>query len=231
MAEGLKAEKWQSIWNFDYSSKKEAEFLKRFFGEFEEQGKIGNLVLDIGSGMKPVSQEIRTNRAKSRAEEPDRNARKPEVRIFTVDFAGGKDDPDHLVYDIDRVGDRGRYSTRKMLLKIARSLGIDPRTEENTEKVDTIIMSKILYYIDYKKVIVELARFLKPNGRFIVINNQEGGFRRLLSENGIKKNEELPAFFEELGFAIEQEEYPYRANADNKSGVMMLVAKKPDKSK
>jgi len=226
MAEILKRGTWENIWGYDYNSKNEAEFTNDFLARLEKEGKIGDVVVDIGSGAHPLSDIIKRERVKSRMRELREEERPPEVKAITVDIAGDRRAPGHLKYDVDNLKGEKLYSTNKAILKVCRELGIDPRTDTDPEKVDTIVLSKILCYVDYQSIIPALAKYLKINGRFIIINNGDKGYKKLMAPGGVKSNDELLSFLEGLGLEIEEKDYPYQEEDGKKSDTVVLLAKK-----
>jgi hypothetical protein len=70
----------------------------------------------------------------------------------------------------------------------AENLEINPKTEAKTERADTIVFSDTLNCVDFRKVLNGFAKYLKPDGRIIVLNLPHRGNRSLFSDNGLKDN-------------------------------------------
>jgi hypothetical protein len=54
------------------------------------------------------------------------------------------------------------------------------------ERADTIVYSDILNYVDFRKVLSGFAKYLKPDGRIIVLNLPHRGNRSLFSDKVLK---------------------------------------------
>lgn len=84
--------------------------------------------------------------------------------------------------DAEKVGQFSALSFRKAILRVCASVEINPKTEERTEQADTIVYSDILNYVDFRKVLSGFAKYLKPDGRIIVLNLPHRGNRSLFSD-------------------------------------------------
>jgi hypothetical protein len=122
----------------------------------------------------------------------------------------------------------GRLSFRKAILRVCAFLEINPKTEAKTERADTIVFSDTLNYVDFRKVLNGFAKYLKPDGRIIVLNFPYRGNRLLFSDKGLKDNRELYAFLEEHHFEIEHKAFPKRPRneTDESEELIVLVARK-----
>jgi len=94
--------------------------------------------------------------------------------------------------------------------------------------VDTIVVSDTLNYVDFRKVLSACAKYLKPNGRVIVLNLPYRGNSSLFSEKGLKDNRELYTFLEEHHFEIEHKAFPKRPRneTDESEELIVLIARK-----
>jgi len=159
----------------------------------DEQGKIGEVVVDVGAGEISVS-DIFDGK-----------------KVVQLDIGLPKDsieeDLARIVFDLDKVGVEVE-AVRDMLGKVADFLGIERCEEEaNCEVVDTFIFSEILNYVDFRKVMEFCAKFLKKGGRFIIFNKAGIGYYELFHDNGVKENKDLKEFVIEQGFECEYEGY------------------------
>ncbi len=93
---------------------------------------------------------------------------------------------------------------------------------------DTIVFSDTLNYMDFRKVLSGFAKYLKPDGRIIVLNLPYRGNCSLFSEKGLKDNRQLYAFLEEHQFEIEHKAFPKRPRneTDESEELIVLVARK-----
>ena len=190
--------------------------LNPVFGKLETEEKIGNLIIDVGSGALPVTRLLKT---------------KPGRKRVCVDIAadnGRSVDELRIRLDAEKVGQFGTLSFRKALLRVCVFLGINPKTEEKTRRADTIVVSDTLNYVDFRKVLNGFAKYLKPDGRIIVLNLPFRGNRSLFSDKGLKDNRELYAFLEEHHFEIEHKAFPKRPRneIDESEELIVLVARK-----
>lgn len=213
--ENPKSGEWEQHWGRDYDPTSKAEYLAPLFKGLEMQGKIGDVVVDIGSGQYSVAKLI-----------PGKH------RILSLDIAGREvlsPQRAHINANIDRVAQEDSFSYKKALLKAARFLEIDAHEEKNPEQADTMIFSEILNYVDYKAVLQAFSKFLKVGGRIIVNNMPGRGFPSLFSEDGVTSNSELITFLEDQGFELEQVKYPWRMDqesAQTANTMMTVVARK-----
>ncbi|MBV8814807.1 MAG: class I SAM-dependent methyltransferase [Verrucomicrobia bacterium] len=210
------ANPWQEYWGETYAPELKRALLKPVFDKLESEDKIGSLIVDIGSGASPVTRLL---------------ASKPERKRICVDIAadnGGTPDELRVRFDAEKVGQAGVLSFRKALLKICGFLEIDLKSVGEVELVDTIVVSDILNYVDFRKVLGGFAEHVKPGGRLIVLNLPYRGNRLLFSGRGLKDNRELYSFLEERHFEIEYKNFPKRSRnvKDESEELLVLVARK-----
>ena len=163
------ANPWQQYWGESYGPALKQQLLKPVFSKLETEEKIGNLIIDVGSGASPVTQLLKT---------------KPARKRICVDIAAdnvGSSDDLRIRFDAEKVGQFGTLSFRKAILRVCTLLEINPKTEAKTEYADTIVFSDTLNYVDFRKVLNGFAKYLKPDGRIIVFNLPYRGNRLLFS--------------------------------------------------
>ncbi|MGD1031823.1 MAG: class I SAM-dependent methyltransferase [Opitutaceae bacterium] len=190
------------------------------FGMLEAEGKIGDLVIDVGCGAVPVTGLLKATTARKR---------------ILVDIASDNAESAEAIgirLDAEEAGRREGLACRKALLRACAFLAISPRTEPRTELADTIVFSEVLNYVDFRKVIQGFSVFLKPGGRIIVINLPFRGNASLFSEKGLKENRQLYEFLDEHDFEIEFKAFPKRParETDESQEFLLLVAQKPFRS-
>jgi SAM-dependent methyltransferase len=210
------ANPWQQYWGESYGPELKRWLLEPVFGKLETEGKIGNLIIDVGSGASPVTRLVKT---------------KPGRKRICVDIAAddvGSPDELRIRLDAEKVGQFRTLSFRKALLRVCAFLEINPRKEAKTERADTIVFSDTLNYVDFRKVLREFAKYLKPSGRITVLNLPHRGNRLLFSDKGLKDNRQLYAFLEEHHFDIEHKAFPKRPRneTDESEELIVLVARK-----
>jgi hypothetical protein len=210
------ANPWQEYWGGTYAPELKQRLLKPLLDDFEKEEKVGNLIVDIGSGAHPVTRLL---------------AARPGRKRVCVDIAadnGESVDELRLRLDAEKIGQLDRLSFRKALLRVCVFLKIDLRTDTEIQRVDTMVISDTLNYVDFRKVLSGLASYLKPNGRIIVLNLPYRGNQSLFSDRGLKDNRELYPALEELGFEIEHKLFPKRPRneTDESEELIVLVARK-----
>jgi SAM-dependent methyltransferase len=210
------ANPWQPYWGESYGPELKQRLLKPVFGRLETEEKIGNLIIDVGSGASPVTQLLEA---------------KPGRKRICVDIAAddvGSSDELRVRLDAEKVGQFGTLSFRKAILRACALLEINPKTEAKTESADTIVVSDTLNYVDFRKVLHGFAKYLKPDGRIIVLNFPDRGNRLLFSDKGLKDNRQLYAFLKEHNFEIEYKAFPKRPRneTDESKELIVLVARK-----
>ncbi len=60
------ANPWQQYWGELYGPQLKQRLLKPVFDKLETEEKIGNLIIEVGSGASPVTQLLKTKPAKKR---------------------------------------------------------------------------------------------------------------------------------------------------------------------
>lgn len=179
-----------------YDESLKREHLSPIFRELESQNKIGNVVIDVGSGAYSVAEFL------------------PGVhKLITLDIAGKERQSRrqrHVTVDVEQASSESTLSHKKALVKIAEFLGIDPCQEANKQQVDSLIFSEILNYVDYQKILRSFEAYLKPGGRLIIVNMPDRGFKYLFAEKGLRSNEDLYKFLIQEGFEIESKHFPWR---------------------
>ena len=210
------ANPWQQYWGESYGPESKQLLLKPVFGNLETEEKIGNLIVDVGSGASPVTQLLKA---------------KPARRRICIDIAAdnvGSLNDLRIRLDAEKVGQFRSLSFRKALLRVCAFLGINPKTEAKTERADTIVFSDMLNCVDFRKVLNGFGNYLKTSGRIIVFNLPNRGNGLLFSDKGLKDNRQLYAFFEEHHFEIEHKAFPKRPRneKDESQELIVLVARK-----
>ena len=156
---------WQEYWGESHAPELKRALLKPVFDKLESEEKIGNVIVDIGSGALPVSRLLKS---------------KPDRKRVCVDVAadnGQSSDELRLRLDAEKVGQTGTLSFRKALIRVCAFLEIDPETVEKTEHADAVVVSDMLNYVDFRRVLSGFSKYLKPGGRIIVLNLPHRGNR------------------------------------------------------
>lgn len=207
---------WQEYWGETYAPDLKRTLLKPIFDELDKAGKIGDLVVDIGSGSRPVTRLLEARPGRKR------------VCIDIAADSGVASNEIRLRLDAEQLGEIRRVSFLRALFEVCAFLGINPRKEKEIQRADTMVVSDTLNYVDFRKVLSGFASYLKPNGRIIILNLPYRGNQSLFSERGLKNNRELYAFLEERHFEIEHKAFPKRPRneTDESEELIVLVARK-----
>src|SRR6516162_9638650 len=141
---------WQRYWGESYGAESKQLLLKPVFTKLETEEKIGDLIVDVGSGASPVTELLKAKPARKRI-----------CIDVAADNVGSLNDL-RIRLDAEKVGQFGSLSFRKALLRVCAFLGINPKTEAKTERADTLVFSDMLNYMDFRKVLNRFAKYLKP---------------------------------------------------------------------
>ena len=207
---------WQEFWGETYGPELKHYLLGPVFERLEAEDKIGDLIVDVGSGAVPVTQLLKPRANRKR---------------ICVDIAADgtrTNDSLRIRFDAEKVNQPELLSCRKALARICVFLGIDLRKESDVERADTVLFSDILNYLDFKRVISGFGRFVKPGGRLIVFNLPYRGNRSLFSDRGLKDNRDLYRMLGGNRFEIESKEFPKRPRREMSEAeeLIVLVARK-----
>ena len=205
---------WQKHWGEAYGLKLKAWLLEPLFERLEAEGRIGNVIVDVGSGAQPVTRFL-----------PPKDGRK-RVCVDIAAEPGGAEDEMRVKMDVEKVGGRDALSFRKALVRACRFFELNPR--ERMGAADLMVFSDVLNYVDFREVLGGFGQFLKLGGRMIVVNLPIRGNVALFSEKGLKDNRELYAFLAEEGFEIESKDFPCRRKGETEEAeeYIVLVARK-----
>ncbi|HEX4086608.1 MAG TPA: hypothetical protein VHY22_16970 [Chthoniobacteraceae bacterium] len=207
---------WQRYWGNTYGAELKRWILKPVFDGLEKTGRMGDLIVDAGSGALPVTTLL-----------DPRQGRRWIFIDIAADTASNFANQLKVRLDVEKIGEPGAYSCRKALRRAAHFLRIDPRSAE-VARADTIVVSDVLNYVDFEKVLRGFSNFVKPGGRFVVCNLPMRGNQSLFSGKGLRDNCLLFGFLEGIGFDLEEKHFPKREpGVTTEAGeLLVLVAKK-----
>lgn len=174
----------------DYNAEWKARVVKHIKKILDKGGiSLGSTFLDLGSGKNPVSSLIAPEDSKSIYVDfnpPSTNNTKPNV---------------HIDRDIHALVDKDSFASKRSVVEVAKFLEIDPR-QENTEQVNTVVISDILNYVPAQEVIEKAWSYLKEGGVIIVFNQPGRTFdyaEHSLSPEGARDNESIMQLLSSLG--------------------------------
>lgn len=205
-------EKWGNTYDRDFKRKVMGNLLERM----SIKGRIGQVVLDVGSGKEPVSKLI------------------PEPKkVITIDVGGTLALPGnnlHLQYDFEDLSQKREPISSQATDEIAKFLGREPQEIRQNPWADTIIMADILNYVPYEATLNTSSKLLRPGGRIVIFNKPGRGYSKdLFSENGLKINSELFEEIEINALEIEYRDFPWEMPGEEEfrdETMVVLVAKK-----
>ncbi|MBI5470349.1 class I SAM-dependent methyltransferase [Candidatus Kaiserbacteria bacterium] len=209
--------------NWEYGEEMKISGLRGIFDELEAADKIGNRVVDVACGPMPVSMTLLQRKS-------DRKIVQIDVMDVGVDPRGFR----YIRYDINNISNPRAFSTKKALVQSARHFGIDPRLGSDIAQTDTMLFFEILNYVNFREVLSNFSKYLKPGGRFIILNkpNRHPTDKvELLHPRGATSNIDLEHYLEG-DFEIEQSLFPWgrEEDVDNTPGedlsMIFIVARK-----
>jgi SAM-dependent methyltransferase len=207
---------WQRYWGEPYGLDLKQWLLKPVFEEMESTGRAGDLIVDVGSGARPVTQFLKARTGRKR------------ILVDVAAENGHSGDEQKIRLNVEKAGEPGALSFRKAMVRVCRFLEIAAGTEANHNMADTIVFSDLLNYVDFRKVLGGFTNFLKPGGRLVIVNLPMRGNQSLFSEKGLKDNGQLYGFLEEHRFEIEHKAFPCRPRDETEEAgeLIVLVARK-----
>lgn len=195
---------WDSSWGTDmYCSE---DFVGYLYDKLIDE--LPMVLVDVGAAMFPVTRMVRDSH-----------------RIIEVDRASDEADVHGNVlrvrFDIEALF-KDEVATAIAVTKIATFLGIDASSDDecDSEQVDAFVFSQILNYVDYRRVISAIKKYLKPGGKMYIYEIAQDGLERAFSADGIKSHYDLLQFVRDEGLNIEESHCPDK-------GRFLLVVSKP----
>ena len=180
-------EGWDLHWGDKYNEKFKGA-LRSKLALLDDQGKVGEKVLDLGCGERPVSSEL-FGRGK---------------RIILLDQAQKvlktfKDKPDLIPV----LGNFDDLEPVQITGRLKGSL-----EAESVHKFDTVILSDILNYSkDWRALLNKARSLLTPGGLLLVSNTPDQGYGFSLSTNRPRDNSQIVGYLrDELACVIEEVE-------------------------
>ncbi len=181
-----KGKEWTPTYGKGYNLDKKQHTIKPLLERMETRGILGETIMDIGSGSIKMyeSEPVGTN-PKERITSMGSGIFYPAKgkKIVRVDI--GLPAPIRTkkgIVEIKADAENLRpetFSDKVRFVQAARHLGISPRSRK--KPVDSVLMSAVLNYVDFRKAITEASRYLKRGGRIIIHNEPGRGFSKLFS--------------------------------------------------
>lgn len=187
----------ENFWGQAYGREYDRKWKQPLVDELEEMsasGDLGKVVLDIGSGKRPVTLALGS---KHKVVSLD-IAHKENRTTFTGQWLQVK----------ANAGDTKlqSYDTKRAAVEIAHFLGLTTRElRDNPAVADAIVMSEILNYIDWREVIPFLSQFLKTDGKLIICNMPGRGVSSVFHPTHPQTTQEVLDFLESADFEVEKD--------------------------
>ncbi len=197
---------WEAKWGRDYRPVKKSFTVRRLCQQMQDENALGEVILDVGSGALIQSHDapgyrnqrhvaLYYPRRGKKIIQIDPGAPQKVSRVSNV-LTLKEDIHDFLARDGSKRGLSGH---------VANFLGLKPPFALHTSRpVDTTILSDVVGYLDYRKVIRGLKHLLKPNGRVVVYHSTGVAFEGMEHPRRPKNIPELLQSFQNSGFQIEQ---------------------------
>ncbi len=224
-------EVWKEQWGKGYDIGPKNLRILPLMEELDKQGRLGRNIIDIGSGSTRMIGIY--DGSVGGVYYPTEGKKIVRIDIAMPYPSRSIDSILEIRGDLEGIEDKSIAQLRRFV-RVARHFGADPR--QDIQIADTILLSEVLNYIDYKKTIGNIPRFLKRQGRLVIYNDPTRGFREVFSPAGLKANSELIAKLEEVGLGIEHltcprrhygKEFSYpRIEGFGENDLVLLVAKK-----
>lgn len=179
---------WEDYWGDTYQQGRKVTIFSPLFQEMYNRGQLGKNIVDVGSGMWPMSSFL-----------PEELG----ARIVSIDRAGGEHTYGErglkIRFDLDDIEQVALV--REKIAKVAKFLGVEE--SDSRRQIDCFVFSDVLNYVGYKKVLRFFKKYLKNGGRFILNEWPGRGYTNLHSENGLDSIENLYRLLQKEDFDIE----------------------------
>jgi len=196
---------WKEQWGKGYDIGPKNLRILPLMEELDRQGKLGRHIIDIGSGS--TSMVGIYDGSVGGVYYPTEGKRVVRIDIAMPYPSRASDAILEIRADLESMDDGSIARLRRFVL-VARHFGVDPRKDVGL--ADTILLSEILNYIDYRRTIEGIPRFLKQQGRLVIYNDPMRGFSEIFSPAGVKDNFGLVAKLPDAGLEIEHLACPRR---------------------
>lgn len=222
---------WKEQWGKGYDIGPKNLRILPLMEELDRQGRLGRNIIDIGSGSTRMVGIF--DGSVGGVYYPTEGKRIVRIDIAMPYPIRASDGVLEIRADLENMED-GSMAQLRMLIRIMRHFGVNPRQE--VQMADMILLSEVLNYIDYKRTIENIPRFLKHKGRLVIYNDPMRGFGEIFSPAGVKDNYGLVAKLPDAGLEIEHLTCPRRQHGKRavyprveefgENDLILLVAKK-----
>lgn len=162
---------WSREWGLAYGP----DDLRALLEQYERDGKIGERVLDLGAGDKPVSSTLHT---------PN--------EIYLVDIAP----------EITSLKQDGPPKVIPICQDLESLIQSDPNFFRDLGPIDTMIASSLFNYLNWQRLISVVKEFHNPKGYFFVFNLIGAGTPFLFSKYRPRSHLEVVREFDKQGYEV-----------------------------
>jgi len=176
---------WQNNWtesNINYRGK-----LDEVYERMIDEGRFGNVILELGGGNDPLSAYLRDKKVVSL----DTGVPQPIVE---------KDDTLFVNADVENLG--GIPSETIEAIQRFLGVGENPALSALLQSFDTVVISNLFNYINGRNLVQQLVQNLQPGTTVIVQNDVSQGHTRAFSPKGAKTNSDVLDNFDSEHFDI-----------------------------
>ncbi len=169
-----------------YSQELKEQISIPYIQGLEKRGKVGNTIIDWGSGFNPLSSHLAWTHS-----------------YITVDAVSGSDSfawEQKIIFDMGKLAISESFNISVFEQKLQKILA----TETVESSVDFMIFSEILNYVNTKKILTYADKILKPWGSILIINELDRGLYRHFDRHRISNNETLLKVIKNLNFEIDE---------------------------
>jgi len=165
----------KTLWSIEWGLAEYPDDLRRFLERYEADGKIGERVLDLGAGDKPITSDLRTPR-----------------EIYLVDIAE----------QISCLGQDGPPKIIPICQDLEGLTQSDPDFFKNLGSMDTLVASSLFNYVSWRRLISDVKDTHNPGGYFFVDNLIGAGLPLLFSRYRPRSHSEIVQTFDEWGYEV-----------------------------
>lgn len=198
--------RWEDFFGQEaYDPRTKKQTLRPLMEQMDKKGILGNVIVDAGSG--PLHQAAQYP---GQPMEERRGVYYPTEgkKIIRIDVGAGKsqlqEDGRFLLLNADLEElERPVLANRRHWARVRQFLGM-ARDQRGKQVADTMLLSDILNYVDYRKVLADLEEYLKPEGRFVIRNTPGRTVKAdLLHPRSPQSSHEVRNWLSRNGFQIE----------------------------
>ncbi|MFA4997728.1 MAG: GNAT family N-acetyltransferase, partial [Bacteroidales bacterium] len=194
---------WHGQWNREYAGVNEREW----FNKITNQGEcLGDITVDLGCSARPFAVSA-----------PDR-------KVILVDIDAPQASAFIKPNTVLLRGDAQHPEQVTTITDVVKLFGLNHENQTNLddvlrERVNSVVITHLLNYVDFRQVIRKASRWLIPGGRLFIVNQPGLGEAGLFHAHGVHSNRELIGFLHEQGYSIQT----IKTDVSDDRGMLCLV--------